>query len=157
MHTGRRTVFFYLDVAIRNSLRSSNFINRPSVLFWGGDVALVHKYLHIRILGAGSYQVHTSWYEVDFFHCRIKTKRYSTTLWLFYLPDFYFANQRSRQCNSSTYGQNNIRSTRMYSKYGTYRSRVRYPVYVIRTRYILYGIVLVYSARHVLSYILAEQ
>ena len=38
----------------------------------------------------------------------LKTKRYSTTLWLFYLPDFYFANQRSRQCNSSTYGQNNI-------------------------------------------------
>ena len=30
-----------------------------SVLFLGGDVALVHKYLHIRILGAGSYQVHT--------------------------------------------------------------------------------------------------
>ena len=31
-----------------------------------------------------------------------KTKRYnSTTLWLFYLPDFYFANQRSRQCNLS--------------------------------------------------------
>ena len=80
----------------------SNFINRPSILFLGGDVALVHKYLHtryvdlgtrlipgtyvlirvlgvlfflgggmlpwfisidipgIRILGAGSYQVHTS-------------------------------------------------------------------------------------------------
>ena len=66
----------------------SNFINRPSVLLgggddalvhtvsiytyvswepadtryirFGGDVALVHKYLHIRILGAGSYQVHTS-------------------------------------------------------------------------------------------------
>ena len=37
-----------------------------------------------------------------------KTKRYSTTLWLFYLPDFYFANQRSSQCNSSTYGQNDI-------------------------------------------------
>ena len=28
-----------------------------------------------------------------------------------------------------------INSTRMYSKYGTYRSRVRYPVYVIRTYY----------------------
>ena len=32
----------------------SNFINRPSVLFWGGDVALVHKYRHIRILGPGT-------------------------------------------------------------------------------------------------------
>ena len=32
-------------------------MNRPSVLFGGGDVALVQKYLHIRILGAGSYQV----------------------------------------------------------------------------------------------------
>ena len=32
----------------------SNFINRPSVLFWGGDVAVVHKYRHIRILGPGT-------------------------------------------------------------------------------------------------------
>ena len=31
----------------------SNFINRPSDLFWGGVVALVHRYLHIRILGPG--------------------------------------------------------------------------------------------------------
>ena len=31
-----------------------------SILFGGGDVALVHKDLHIRIMGAGSDQVHTS-------------------------------------------------------------------------------------------------
>ena len=31
----------------------SNFINRPSVRFFG-DAALVHKYQHIRILGPGT-------------------------------------------------------------------------------------------------------
>ena len=32
----------------------SNFVKRPSVLCFFGDAALVHKYLHIRILGPGT-------------------------------------------------------------------------------------------------------
>ena len=69
--------------------------------------------------------------------CLTKTKRYSTTLWLFYLPDFYFANQRSRQCNSSTYGQNNIvlvciqNMVRIVLVYGT---RCTSYVHIIRYR-----------------------
>ena len=82
-----------------------------------------------------------------------KTKRYSTTLWLFFLPDIYFAEQRSRQCNSSAYGQNNIvlvcihNMVRIVIVYGT---RCTSYVHIVR-------IVRVYNARHMLSYIFAEQ
>ena len=55
----------------------SNFINRPSILFGGGDAALVYKYLHIRILGVGSYQVHTSWSQVVRMWFIIRTPRSS--------------------------------------------------------------------------------
>ena len=41
----------------------SNFINRPSVIFLGGGVALVHKYRHMRILGPG-----TSFVFLEQFH-----------------------------------------------------------------------------------------
>ena len=53
----------YIDVswepADTRYIRADTCAGR-SVLFGGEDVVLVHKYLRIRILGAGSYQVHTS-------------------------------------------------------------------------------------------------
>ena len=43
-----------VGVIARGTAGGSNFMNRPSVIFFGGNVALVPKYRHIRILGPGT-------------------------------------------------------------------------------------------------------
>ena len=65
-HTSDDSYIYQLTLVLATAIVSfyfSYFINRPSFLFWGGGVALVRKYRHIRILGPG-----TSFVFLEQFH-----------------------------------------------------------------------------------------